>query len=71
MGGNRDGALSPIAAALGWQSQVTLRGWRLTSRILLRDYSILFDCSAASQVGVWGEGGAAVHCFRLRRGWSG
>jgi hypothetical protein len=51
LGGNRDGSLTPLASALGYQGLVTLRGWRLTTRILFRDTSVVFDCSDASQVG--------------------
>jgi hypothetical protein len=50
LGGNRDGLLTPLASALGYPGLVTLRGWRLTTRILFRDTSLIFDCSDASQV---------------------
>jgi hypothetical protein len=40
--------VSPCASRA--QAQVFLEGWRLSSRLLLRDYSLLYDCSPASLV---------------------
>lgn len=42
--------LLDAAFLLGTQATVSLAGWRLSARVLLRDASLLWDCSGAAQV---------------------
>jgi len=53
LAGNKSEAqLIDVAFLMGAQAVVSLEGWKLSSRLLLRDYSLLYDCRPASLSGL-------------------